>query len=238
MSAIQRFEKEPPARKWINDNESDSEQEVGLVPHNRGYKHILFTNVMNGGKQHTVVKRKRRHLDDDATDEEDPYTLINIEEVLSPIETPTDIVQRPALRRILQSGHINALAGTAMEFIEGEKDFNKVLCRLSAILHKDDPQYLDVDLDDTPSSTQTDTIEEPTTDAKDSNDTTASTTSENKVVRHVKELLLENINLSNEYLARLQGARDKLTKARLQKEALYTELQSQLVTQRRPSRRH
>jgi hypothetical protein len=45
MSAIQRFEKEPPARKWINDNESDSEQEVGLVPHNRGYKHILFTNV-------------------------------------------------------------------------------------------------------------------------------------------------------------------------------------------------
>jgi hypothetical protein len=90
----------------------------------------------------------------------------------------------------LQSGHINALAGTAMEFIEGEKDFNKVLCRLSAILHKDDPQYLDVDLDDTPSSTQTDTIDEPTTDAKDSNDTTATTTSENDVVRHVKELLL------------------------------------------------
>lgn len=111
-------------------------------------------------------------------------------EVLSPIETPTDIIQRPALRRILQSGHINALAGTAMEFIEGEKDFNKVLCRLSAILHKDDPQYLDVDLDDTPSSTQTDTIDEPTTDAKDGNDTTATTTSENEVVRHVKELLL------------------------------------------------
>lgn len=76
-----------------------------------------------------------------------------------------------------------------MEFIEGEKDFNKVLCRLSAILHKDDPQYLDVDLDDTPSSKRADTIDESTADAKDSNDTTT-TTMESDVVRHVKELLL------------------------------------------------
>jgi hypothetical protein len=29
--------------KWIQDTEEDSDSDqVGLVPHNRGYKHILF----------------------------------------------------------------------------------------------------------------------------------------------------------------------------------------------------
>lgn len=37
-----------------------------------------------------------------------------------------------------------------MEFIEGEKNFNKILCRLSAIMHQDDPRYLDLTFDRTP----------------------------------------------------------------------------------------
>lgn len=36
-----------------------------------------------------------------------------------------------------------------MEFIEGEKNFNKILCRLSAIMHLDDPRYLDLTFDRT-----------------------------------------------------------------------------------------
>lgn len=36
-----------------------------------------------------------------------------------------------------------------MEFIEGEKNFNKILCRLSAIMHHDDPRYLDLSFDRT-----------------------------------------------------------------------------------------
>ncbi|ORZ23624.1 hypothetical protein BCR42DRAFT_344415 [Absidia repens] len=288
MSETSRPERETPAKKWINDNESDSDQEVGLVPHNRGYKLKRWapsdaqfggnklrapktlseeTDLIKAGKKHTVVKRKRRFLEDEASDEEDPYTLINIEDILSPIETPTDIVQRPALRRILKSGQIDALAGTAMEFIEGEKNFNKVLCRLSSILHQDDPQYLDLNFDNASpmtngSTTTTDALfktevmdneTDTTTEAghateddatavikKEDDDaamavTTADDENAAEVVRHVKELLLENINYSNEYLARLQGARDKLTKARLQKDALYAELQSQLAEQRRPS---
>lgn len=103
-------------------------------------------------------------------EEEDPYTLINIEgnnnkkkrhcsqikilkilvDILSPIELPTDIVRRPALRRILLSTQIDALAKTSMEFIEGEKNFNKILSRLSAIMHHDDPRYLDLTFDRTP----------------------------------------------------------------------------------------
>ncbi|KAI8086211.1 uncharacterized protein BX664DRAFT_335183 [Halteromyces radiatus] len=267
MTETTRPEREVAARKWINDNESDSDQEVGLVPHNRGYKLKGWaasdsqfggnklrapkslaeeTELIKAGKKHTVVKRKRRFLEEEASDEEDPYTLINIEDILSPIETPTDIVQRPALRRILKSKQIDALAGTAMEFIEGEKNFNKVLCRLSSILHQDDPQYLDLDFesnDKTDGNNKTGQEEDDETIKDESIATDPIVKKEEEdvntnaaeVVRHVKELLLENINYSNEYLSRLQGARDKLTKARLQKDALYNELQSQLTEQRRLS---
>ncbi|KAI8343228.1 hypothetical protein BC941DRAFT_410765 [Chlamydoabsidia padenii] len=252
MSEPTRPDKEVPAKRWINDNESDSDQEIGLVPHNRGYKLKRWattdnqfggnklrtpktlaeeTDLIKSGKKHTVVKRKRRFLEDDGSDEEDPYTQINIEDILSPIETPTDIVQRPALRRILKSKQIDALASTAMEFIEGEKNFNKVLCRLSSILHRDDPQYLDLDLNFNKDNNDDDANDQ--TKIKQENEGVDTAASD--VVRHVKELLLENINYSNEYLARLQGARDKLTKARLQKDALYTELQSQVADQRRPA---
>jgi hypothetical protein len=32
-----------PAAKWIqNDNEDSDNDQVGLVPHNRGYKNIIF----------------------------------------------------------------------------------------------------------------------------------------------------------------------------------------------------
>ncbi|SAM02093.1 hypothetical protein [Absidia glauca] len=233
MTDATRPDKEVPAKRWINDNESDSDQEIGLfgggnklrVPKALAEE----TELIKEGKKHTVVKRKRRFLEDDGSDEDDPYTMINIEDILSPIETPTDIVQRPALRRILKSNQIDALAGTAMEFIEGEKNFNKVLCRLSSILHQDDPQYLDLDLN---VKDDADDLEDA---VKKETGESAADTAASEVVRHVKELLLENINYSNEYLARLQGARDKLTKARLQKDALYTELQSQLTDQRRPS---
>lgn len=59
-------------------------------------------------------------------------------------------MRRPALKRIIKSPQIEGLANTAMEFIEGEKNFNKILSRLSAILHKDDPQYLDLTFERTP----------------------------------------------------------------------------------------
>ncbi|CAO3624507.1 unnamed protein product [Mucor hiemalis] len=162
---------QPAAAKWIQDNEDSDNDQVGLVPHNRGYKlkkwaasNAQFggnklrapktlaeeTEFAKDGKKRTIVKRKRRRIEDGISDEEeDPYTLINIEDILSPIELPTDIVRRPALRRILRSTQIDALAKTSMEFIEGEKNFNKILCRLSAIMHLDDPRYLDLTFDRT-----------------------------------------------------------------------------------------
>ncbi|KAK4510572.1 uncharacterized protein ATC70_005003 [Mucor velutinosus] len=262
------------------------------------------TEFLNGGKKRTIVKRKRKRVEDGISDEEeDPYTLINIEDILSPIELPTDIVRRPALRRILLSTQIDALAKTSMEFIEGEKNFNKILCRLSAIMHQDDPRYLDLTFDRTteqrqkykedveaanaaastltaaatgvtsnvvdaldpkeldqeieakikertPATSTTkdnidgnedhamhqDHVEEKQEDEEENNDAQPPQQDQDhdmdadvearEVVKRVKELLLENINYSNEYISRLQGARNKLCKASMQKDTLWKELKA------------
>lgn len=97
-------------------------------------------------------------------------------DILSPIESPIDIVQRPTLRRILKSKQIDALAGTAMEFIESEKNFNKILCRLSSILHQDDPQYLDLNFDQLDNKNEDHDLQSPK--KEDTNTTTAITNGE------------------------------------------------------------
>ncbi|KAI9343673.1 hypothetical protein BD770DRAFT_397996 [Pilaira anomala] len=286
------YSNQPPASdKWIQENEDSDTDQVGLVPHNRGYKLKKWgpsdsqfggnklrapktlaeeEEFIKGGKKRTIVKRKKRRMEDGISDEEeDPYTLINIEDILSPIELPTDIVRRPALRRILLSTQIDALAKTSMEFIEGEKNFNKILSRLSAIMHHDDPRYLDLTFDRTPeqrkrykqeleaaaeaavtlssaASQQSSDVVEPldpkVLDAEvvatvkeierlkehehDDHHESEIDTEAQEVVKRVKELLLENINYSNEYISRLQGARNKLCKASMQKETLWKELKA------------
>ena len=200
-------------------------------------------------------------------------------DILSPIEYPTDIVHRPALKRIIKSPQIEELAHTAMEFIEGEKNFCKILSRLSAILHRDDPQYLDVDFERTPeqrkaaqaaadnkpqqqnghaSPSKENTTPQEVSMVKPEEEDGPDTEAQ-EVVRTVRELLLvrphdkkkgvlwptkltvsllqENINFSNEYLSRLQGARDKLTKASMQKDALWTQLKVNAKKEQERSRR-
>ncbi|KAI8148213.1 hypothetical protein BJV82DRAFT_260044 [Fennellomyces sp. T-0311] len=273
----------PPSSKWIQSNDNDGEtDQVGLVAHNRGYKlnNWAATDSQFGGnklraprtlaneeeyilgdKKRTVVKRRRRDLDEELSDaeEDDPYRQINIEDILSPIEYPTDIVHRPALKRIIKSPQIEELAHTAMEFIEGEKNFCKILSRLSAILHRDDPQYLDITFERSPeqrkavqpaqdklqngraSPSKQDPDEpmvKPEEDEEEQQQQDEGPDTEaQEVVRTVRELLLENINFSNEYLSRLQGARDKLTKASMQKEALWTQLKVNAKKEQDRSRR-
>lgn len=59
-------------------------------------------------------------------------------------------MRRSALKRIIKSPQVGELARTAMEFIENEKNYIKILSRLSAILHEDDPQYLGLTFQRTP----------------------------------------------------------------------------------------
>ncbi|KAI9322270.1 hypothetical protein BX666DRAFT_2103654 [Dichotomocladium elegans] len=295
--------------KWLQGKDAGGEEtdQVGLVAHNRGYKLNNWgpsesqfggnklraprtlahqEEYIQGNKKRMVVKRRRRNLDDELSDvaDDDPYRQINIEDILSPIEVPTDIVQRPALKRIIKSPQIEGLARTAMEFIESEKNFSKILSRLSAILHHDDPQYLDLEFERTPEQRRkrkamsamdategsegkkldgeekgkdtdradaamsennkkdeaaAETMSEPKKEDVEMEDDLGPDTEAIEVVRSVRELLLENINFSNEYLSRLQSARDKLTKAHMQKEALYNQLKANAANlQGRRNTRH
>lgn len=40
--STQQQQQQPAAAKWIQNNDDSDTDQVGLVPHNRGYKHILF----------------------------------------------------------------------------------------------------------------------------------------------------------------------------------------------------
>ena len=42
MDANNKSTQLPPATKWIQNSEDSDSDQIGLVPHNRGYKHILF----------------------------------------------------------------------------------------------------------------------------------------------------------------------------------------------------
>jgi hypothetical protein len=42
MDANNKSAQLPPATKWIQNSEDSDSDQIGLVPHNRGYKHILF----------------------------------------------------------------------------------------------------------------------------------------------------------------------------------------------------
>lgn len=178
-----------------------------------------------------IVKRKRRQVDEELSEDDeddDPYTHINIEgnkarahlsagayatrreadallffpsDILSPIEIPTDIVRRPALRRIIKTTQIEGLAHTAMEFIEGEKNFTKILSRLSAILHHDDPQYLDLNFERTAQERKRRKIAESEKDTQPASEQKSEATEDDngpdieaqEVVQSVRELLLVSL---------------------------------------------
>lgn len=47
MDANNKSTQLPPATKWIQNSEDSDSDQIGLVPHNRGYKHILFFLYIN-----------------------------------------------------------------------------------------------------------------------------------------------------------------------------------------------
>ncbi|GAB5591340.1 hypothetical protein Unana1_06240 [Umbelopsis nana] len=273
----------PSAAKWFENMESDGSDSdpVGLVPHNRGYKHILFIlwansgdqfggsklrapqslseqiDLVKNGKQRSAIKRRKRKFDEEFSDEdEDPYTQVKVEDILSPIETPSDIVRRPTLRRILKSPQMELLANTSMEFIESEKTFNKILSRLSSILYCDDPQYLDVTYERTSTTNANNDEYTMAVDSKADGHGRKSSPTETtqgrigyrgdaagddearQILVRVRELLQENINFSNEYLNRLRSARAKLTRTNTQKKQLWKRLKIKAIEQERKRLQH
>ncbi|KAM3586429.1 hypothetical protein VKS41_002945 [Umbelopsis sp. WA50703] len=256
----------PSASKWLDNTESEeSESEPRWA--NSGDQfggsklrapHSLSAQIdlVKNGKQRTVIKRRKRKFDEEFSDEEeDPYTQVKVEDILSPIETPSDIVHRPTLRRILKSPQMELLANTSMEFIESEKAFNKILSRLASILYCDDPQYLDVTYSRSASAQSGNDEYAMAVDAKsDDQDKLNSAESDprqngypkdisedeeaQQILIRVRELLQENINFSNEYLNRLGSARAKLTRTSAQKKQLWKRLKVKAIEQERKRIQH
>lgn len=60
-------------------------------------------------------------------------------EIWTPPEKVEDVRKNKALMHSLRSRHIKMLAETAIELIESEQSFNKLLNRLADVVYNDDP---------------------------------------------------------------------------------------------------
>src|SRR5690242_11666652 len=62
-------------------------------------------------------------------------------EILSPLETSTEILQRTQHCTMFKSPQLQIMAVHAMAMIEREKKVNKMMSRVALILQGDDPLY-------------------------------------------------------------------------------------------------
>ncbi|CAG8485404.1 4369_t:CDS:2 [Funneliformis mosseae] len=153
------------------DENMSREQEIGLVPHNRGHKmkhraEALDSGVklrapygyvedkeeveIPNGTRRPIIYRANKEATNQATEFEgdpndNPYKDINVEDILGPLEKPEDAVRKPHYRRILKSKHLESLAKELMERIEKEHEFNKKISRLMIVFQGDDVMHQDLD---------------------------------------------------------------------------------------------
>ncbi|KAL1920614.1 uncharacterized protein VTP21DRAFT_991 [Calcarisporiella thermophila] len=228
-------------------------EDIGLVPHNRGNKlKIGATYVGNGRRLRAAIGfeddfnaakfgKKRATIMNKSnagyySSDEDPYGDINIEEILGPLEKAEDLLERRPLRKILQSKHLESLAATAMEMIENEKSLNKVLSRFAAIIQGDDPQYQDISYEDLLNGSDAQMSELNADDDQAMNDIDNDIYGDpRELMARVRELVMENINCSNEYLMRLSDTRKLLTRAHSQRTAVIQKLREKQQQRPRPS---
>lgn len=157
--------------RGMNDESVSREQDIGLVPHNRGHKmkhraEALDSGVklrapygyvedkeeieIPNGTRRPIIYRGNKEATDQATEfvgeaNDSPYKDINVEDILGPLEKPEDAVRKPHYRRILKSKHLESLANELMERIEKEHEFNKKISRLMIVLQGDDDMHQELD---------------------------------------------------------------------------------------------
>ncbi|CAI2179400.1 11137_t:CDS:2 [Funneliformis geosporum] len=153
------------------DENMSREQEIGLVPHNRGHKMKNRAEALDSGvklrapygyiedkeeveiphgTRRPIIYRTNKETTNQATEFEgdpndNPYKDINVEDILGPLEKPEDAVRKPHYRRILKSKHLESLAKELMERIEKEHEFNKKISRLMIVFQGDDVMHQDLD---------------------------------------------------------------------------------------------
>ncbi|TPX34047.1 hypothetical protein SmJEL517_g03218 [Synchytrium microbalum] len=130
-------------------------------------------------------------------DDDEPYASIKVDEIWTPPDKVEDVRKNKSLMHSLRSRHIKMLAETAIELIEREQGFNKLLNRLADVVHSDDPathDKMNIEEGLNPKGLES--------------------------LKAVRELVEENIGCGNEYIQQLGNIRNKLTRVYEQKKSL------------------
>ncbi|KAF9334665.1 hypothetical protein BG006_001750 [Podila minutissima] len=156
--------------------------------------------------------------------DEDPYAEVKINEILSPLESSTEILKRPQLRKLFQSPQLQIMAVHAMAMIEREKMVNKMMSRVALILQGDDPLYpqLGYGLGEGCSSGYMGMPDEQ--EYINGNEEWKKKGEDQEQVQKTLSLLMDNINCSNQYIDLLSQSRDGVNHVLKEKKRLWKKL--------------
>ncbi|KAF9344620.1 hypothetical protein BGX34_005481 [Mortierella sp. NVP85] len=169
---------------------------------------------------------------EELSDSENPYAGIKIGEILSPLETSTEILQRPQLRKLFHSPQLQIMAVHAMAMIEREKMVNKMMSRVALILQGDDPMYpqLGYGMGEGCSTALMGMPDQE--EFVNGNKEWKKNGVDQPHVQQTLALLMENINCSNQYIDLLNESRDAVNYVSKQKKRLWKKLKEKRARQR------
>ncbi|KAF9982138.1 hypothetical protein BGZ75_006485 [Mortierella antarctica] len=164
------------------------------------------------------------HAEDMVSEDENPYADIKIGEIFSPLESSTEILQRPQLRKLFKSPQLQIMAVHAMAMIEREKMVNKMMSRVALILQGDDPLYpqLGYGMGEGCSTAMMGMPDQEELVAGNRN--WKEKGEDQEQVQKTLSLLMENINCSNQYIDLLSESRDGVNHVSKQKRRLWKKL--------------
>ncbi|TPX43800.1 hypothetical protein SeMB42_g04579 [Synchytrium endobioticum] len=185
----------------------------------RAQEELSFTFV--GSRRILSRKAGLKRCYSEVDTDDDPYTCVKVDEIWAPPEKVEDVRKNKALMSTLRSRHIKMLAETAIELIEREQSFNKLLNRLANVVHNDDPLMAQ------PPALAPVPLPNPTAGHSflpclEAFFMLEDGMSPNGIdtLKTVRELVEENIGCGNEYIQQLGNIRNKLTRVYEQKKAL------------------
>ncbi|KAG0201761.1 hypothetical protein BGX33_010132 [Mortierella sp. NVP41] len=174
----------------------------------------------HGGEDGEGAPRLQQELSDD----ENPYANIRMNEILSPLETSTEILQRPQHCKLFKSPQLQIMAVHAMAMIEREKKVNKMMSRVALILQGDDPLYpeLGYGMGEGCSTARMGMPDQD--DLIQGNEDWKQHGEDRMQVQKTLSLLMENIHCSNQYIELLSESRDSVNHVLKQKKRLWKKL--------------
>ncbi|KAG0262526.1 hypothetical protein BG011_010109 [Mortierella polycephala] len=179
-------------------------------------------------KREVIQVRRVGGLGDEAgeelSDDENPYADIKMGELLSPLETSTEILQRPQLRKLFHSPQLQIMAVHAMAMIEREKLVNKMMSRMALILQGDDPLYPQLGYG-MGEGCSTASMGMPDQEEFIKRNKEWRENGEDRAqVQKTLSLLMENINCSNQYIDLLSESRNAVNHVSKEKRRLWKKL--------------